>query len=163
MSVAKIDEIVGRHRDKRSELIAILQDLQREFKYLPEDAIGRVAERLQMPLIDVYSVATFYRSFSLTPRGKHVCTVCIGTACHVRGAPRILEDIERSLGIKAGQTTADGELTLGSVACLGACALGPIVVMDGDYHEHVNIAKNRKIFQQYGLGYLFEKEGSHEA
>jgi NADH:ubiquinone oxidoreductase subunit E len=128
--------------DKRSEgrggLIAILQDIQARYNYLPADALRLVADRTGTPLVDVYGVATFYRSFSLKPRGRHLCSVCLGTACHVRGSQLVAEELERELKIRAGQTTPDGEFTLEAVNCLGACALGPIVVVDGRYHANVD-------------------------
>src|SRR5690606_22695369 len=104
---------------------------------LPEQALREVADATGRPLVDVYGVATFYRAFSLKPRGKHVCTVCLGTACHVRGAPAVVSAFEKRLAVKAGETTSDEEFTLETVACLGACALGPIVVADGHYFSNV--------------------------
>lgn len=134
-SVEIIDSIMAQYRHNPARLVGILQDIQKELRYLPQDALRHVAERLAVPLPRVYSVATFYQAFSLTPRGRHIVKVCMGTACHVRGAPRVLEELERKLGIKAGETTYDLEYTLLTVNCLGCCALGPVVVMDNTYHS----------------------------
>ncbi|MCX8053610.1 MAG: NAD(P)H-dependent oxidoreductase subunit E, partial [Armatimonadetes bacterium] len=132
---AVVEEVLRRYPSERSSLIPVLQDLNRELRYLPEDALRQVACSLGVPLSQVYHVATFYAAFSLTPRGKHTIKVCMGTACHVRGAPRILDEISRRLGIASGETTADGEFTLETVNCLGACALGPVVVIDDLYYK----------------------------
>ncbi|MFW5739310.1 MAG: NAD(P)H-dependent oxidoreductase subunit E [Myxococcota bacterium] len=129
--------IIAKHREKRGGLIAILQEIQSRYSYLPEHALRLVAESTGHPLVDVYGVATFYRAFSLKPRGKHLITVCLGTACHVRSGVVIARELERVLDIRAGDTTEDGLFTLETAACLGACALGPIVVVDGDYHAKV--------------------------
>lgn len=130
-------QILERHRGRRGMLIAVLDAIQRACGYLPEAALRAVAEQTGLSLVDVYGVATFYRSFALAPRGKHLISACLGTACHVRGAPMIAEGFERHLGIQAGGTTPDGEFTLETVNCLGACALGPIVVVDGRYFSNV--------------------------
>ncbi len=129
--------ILEKHTEDRGRLIAILEEIQAEYGYLPEESLRIVSNEIGRPLVDVYGVATFYRSFSLKPRGKHLICACLGTACHVRGAPRVVEEFERQLGIKAGQTTEDKEFTLETVNCLGACALGPVVVLDGCYFSKV--------------------------
>ncbi len=134
-SVEIIDSIMAEYGHNPARLVGILQDIQTELRYLPQDALRHVAERLAVPLPRVYSVATFYQAFSLTPRGRHIVKVCMGTACHVRGAPRVLEELERKLGIRAGETTYDLEYTLLTVNCLGCCALGPVVVVDNTYHS----------------------------
>lgn len=148
----KILGILERHNDGHGALIAVLEGIQTEYGYLPEAALRTVAEKMGRSLVDVYGVATFYRSFRLQPRGKHLISVCLGTACHVRGAPMVLEEFERQLEIHAGQTTADREFTLESVICLGACALGPIVVVDGHYFPNVNTAKVKQILEQARAG-----------
>ncbi|MBN2489435.1 MAG: NAD(P)H-dependent oxidoreductase subunit E [Planctomycetes bacterium] len=135
--MSEIATIVDRHRGKRGDLIAILEEIQSRYSYLPEDSLREVAQRTGRSLVDIYGVATFYRWFSLEPRGKHVVTCCMGTACHVRGAPRVVEALGRRLGITAGQTTPDRNFTLETVNCLGACAMGPVVVIDGRYHPKV--------------------------
>jgi len=145
----KIDRIVEAYGCRKEQLIAILQDVQDEFGYLPEEALRRVSERLGVPLIQVYGVATFFKAFSLKPRGRHLVTVCMGTACYVRGAPAVLEELKRLLGVQPGETTEDMEFTLETVNCLGACALGPVVVVDDEYHEKVTPGKVKKILEKY--------------
>jgi NADH:ubiquinone oxidoreductase subunit E len=144
--------VVERHAGHLGGLIAILQEIQGRYGYLPAEALKVVAEQTGRPLVDVYGVATFYRSFSLVPRGRHVCSVCLGTACHVRGGPIIAEEFGRLLGIRPGETTADREFTLETVNCLGACALGPIVVVDGHYFSNVAPVKVREIVEQARSG-----------
>jgi NADH-quinone oxidoreductase subunit E len=114
-------------------LVGILQDTQADLGYLPKEAIIEISKQLTVPLTQVYSVATFFKAFSLTPRGRHQIHVCMGTACHVRGSERVLDEIERELGIKSGEHDKEFRFSLESVNCVGACALGPIVVVDGDY------------------------------
>jgi NADH-quinone oxidoreductase subunit E len=145
---AKIDRIVDENNGHRGALIATLHDIQARHGYLPEEALRRTAERSGVSLVDVYGVATFYRSFRLSPTGTHTIRVCLGTACHVRGAPRVVEEFERRLGIPAGETTDDGEFTLETVNCLGACALGPIVVVDGRYHSNVRPGQVEEILEK---------------
>ena len=140
MTAESLPEIVDQHAGSRGGLIAILQDIQARYGYLPADALKAVAEETGRPLVDIYGVATFYRSFSMQPRGKHVCSVCLGTACHVRGGPAVAEGFERELGVHPGGTTGDRAFTLETVNCLGACALGPIVVVDGHYFSNVSPA-----------------------
>lgn len=149
VNLDRVQEIIERHGFNKSKLISILQDIQAVYHYLPAEALKTVSRLLKIPLIDIISVATFYRAFSLKPRGKHVATVCMGTACHVRGAPKILEEFERQLQIKKGETSEDGEWSLESVACLGCCAIGPVVVVDGDYHAHTTIRKVPNILKKY--------------
>jgi len=133
-------------------LISILETIQSRYGYLPEDALRAVAEKTGRSLVDIYGVATFYRSFSLKRRGKHLCSVCLGTACHVRGGRVIAEEFERQLGIEASQTTLNREFTLETVNCLGACALGPIVVVDGHYFSNVGPVKVREILEKTRTG-----------
>ncbi len=141
----KLPEIISRHRQDAESLIMILQDIQKEYRYLPNEALEQTAEALNVPLSKVYSVATFYNSFSLTPRGKNEIRVCVGTACHIRGSKLILEQIESMLGIKAGETTKDGEYTLESVACVGACAMAPLVVVNDKYHGSVKVSGCKRL------------------
>ncbi|MBC8522062.1 MAG: NAD(P)H-dependent oxidoreductase subunit E [Methanomicrobia archaeon] len=150
MDEDKIEEIIGCHGTDKSKLITILQDVQAEYNWLPPDALRHIAKRLHVPLIDVFGIATFYKSFSLKPRGTHLVRVCLGTACHVRGGPRILETAERILGIKADETTADYEFTVESVNCLGCCALGPVMVVDKEYYGKLPPAKVEGILRKYG-------------
>lgn len=141
MEAAVIDGILDQHRRDPSAIIAVLQDIQEKARYLPEGALRYVAEQLGIPVSKVYGLATFYRAFSLEPRGKHQVYVCTGTACHVRGAVRIIDALEREIGIHAGETDERLEFTLETVNCLGACALGPVVVVDGEYHGQMTAAK----------------------
>jgi len=145
----KVNTIMDKYKGEDGAVISILQDIQAEYNYLPQEALREVSEKLDLPLIDIYSVATFYKSFSLTPRGKHLVTVCLGTACHVRGGPRILEEVERRLDIKAGETTEDKLFTLETVNCLGCCAIGPIVVVDDEYYGEMTIRKVGSVLRRY--------------
>jgi len=134
MTSVQLEKILKRHDHQSSNVLAILQDIQASEKYLPRKTLEEVSQRLQVPLTQIYYLATFYRSFSLTPRGRHVVTVCTGTACHVKGAALILNTLERELKVQPGETTANKEYTLETVNCLGSCALAPLVVVDGVYH-----------------------------
>ena len=146
---ATITEILGRHDNRVDALIMILQDIQNVYRYLPEEAMRIVTDRLDIPFSQVYEVATFYRSFSLEPRGEHEIKVCLGTACHLRGGPLILENFERELGVRAGGTTKDQSFTLETVNCVGACALAPLVVVDAEYYGNNNSNSVRKILKNY--------------
>jgi NADH:ubiquinone oxidoreductase subunit E len=146
---AKVDAICARYGNEARHLIAVLQDTQKTFRYLPEKGLKRVAEDLGLPLARVYEVATFYKSFSLTPRGKHEVKVCMGTACHLRGAKLIQEELERELGIKNGQTTADQLFSLESVNCVGSCAMAPVVLVGEDYHGSLSAKKASRIVKRY--------------
>jgi NADH-quinone oxidoreductase subunit E len=130
-----------------SQLIEVLQDIQEADGHISEEAMRAVSRRLGVPLIEVYRVANFYTAFSLTPRGRHVITVCMGTACHVRGAQRMFDELLGQLGAEAGQTTDDGLFTIERVNCVGACALGPVVVLDGIYHHHMTPGKLRRLIR----------------
>lgn len=144
-----IDKIIKKFKEKEIDLIQLLHEIQNEYNYLPRDVLEYVSRTLHIPFSKIYSIATFFTAFSLTPRGKHVCTVCMGTACHVRGAPGVLSRLEERLGIKAGETTKDNQFTLESVNCLGACALAPIVVIDGEYHGQTTVNKVDKLLEKY--------------
>jgi len=148
VSDSTIDKIIKNYGRRKEFLICILQDIQAKYGYLPKDALTIVAQRLDIPLIQIYSVATFFKAFSLEPRGKHLINVCLGTACHVRGAERVSDKIKRDLGIEAGGTTKDRKFTLETVNCLGACALGPILVLDGKYHGQMTVAKIDSILKK---------------
>ena len=148
MSPENVSRIVEDYAGKFGGLISILQQIQARYGYLPPDALTVVADKTGRSLTDVYGVATFFHSFSLQPRGKHVCSVCLGTACHVRGGPVIAEEFTRALGVKPGETTPSRDFTLETVNCLGACALGPIVVVDGHYFSNVSPVKVKEILEQ---------------
>jgi NADH-quinone oxidoreductase subunit E len=145
----KVKSFINKYSCDKNALITILQDVQSEYNYLPRNALIIVSQTLKVPLIDIISVATFYSAFSLEPRGKHRVTVCMGTACHVRGGPKILEEFERRLKIEAGHTTEDRKFTLETVACLGCCAIGPVVVVDNNYHAQTTIRKVLPILKEY--------------
>ena len=145
----KVENILHKYGYQMLHIIQILQDIQVEFNYLPKEALEYVSQRLKMPLSKIYSIATFYAGFSLNPRGKHLCTVCMGTACHVRGAANVLDRIEERLGITSGATTSDKLFTLETVNCLGACALAPIVVINGVYYGQTTVNKVDTIFDKY--------------
>jgi len=144
-----IDAIIKKYEAKKEFLICILQDIQNVFEYLPRKALIHVSEKLEIPLIQVYGVATFFKAFSLIPRGGHTCTVCLGTACHVRGAEKVLDKVKRTLDIDVGETTKDMDFSLKTVNCLGACALGPMVVVDDDYHGHMTQNKVNEVLKKY--------------
>jgi NADH-quinone oxidoreductase subunit E len=134
MDIAKIDEIIERHHAEASSLIQVLLDIQAENRWLPREALERVGERLQVPAARVRHIATFYKAFSLVPRGQHEVHVCLGTACHVRGATRILDAAQDAMGVKPGETDLELKFSLETVNCLGCCALGPVVEIDGKVH-----------------------------
>lgn len=144
-----VDEIIEKHGYQEASLIGILQDVQGKMNYLPRKALMQVAKRLSIPLTRIYEVATFYKAFSLEPRGKYSIQVCLGTACHVRGGVRVLDYLENRLDVKAGGTTKDMAFTLQSVNCLGACALGPMMVIDKKYYGKINTNKIESILKKY--------------
>jgi len=137
----KVKATLDRYQHDPGMLVSVLQDVQAEYNYLPRKALLQVSQGLDIPLTQVYSVASFFKAFSLKPRGRHLINVCLGTACHVRGAVRILEEIERQLGINPGETTEDFKYTLERVNCVGACALGPIVIIDDTYSGQMKTDK----------------------
>jgi NADH:ubiquinone oxidoreductase subunit E len=145
----KVQSIINKHHGLRKNLIALLLDIQTEFSYLPAESLRRVAKALDMALCDIIGVVTFYRAFSLKPRGKHFIQICLGTACHVRGGARILEEFEQRLDVQAGDTTKDKQFTVETVACLGCCAIGPVVTVDGTYFGHTTVRKVDTILKKY--------------
>ena len=145
MKLAKVDEIIGRYPAQPGVLIQLLLDMQGEFNWIPKEAVLRISERLQVPLSQIYRVASFYKAMSLIPRGKHIVNVCLGTACHVRGGPRIMDKMEEILEISAGETTKDMRFSLERVNCLGCCAMGPVVAVDKEYHGKLTPAKVREV------------------
>lgn len=154
--------ILEEHRNDRGGLISILEEIQAEYGYLPEEALRLVSAQTGRSLVDIYGVATFYRFFSLHPKGKHLICTCLGTACHVRGASRILTELEHQLGISAGQTTPDNEFTLETVNCLGACALGPVVVIDGHYYSKVRKSGVKQLLDEARKGFDHSDIGNDE-
>lgn len=133
VDLGPIDRILDSHRRDRTRLIAILLDLQEELGYLPVTGLKYVAKSMDVPLTEIYAISTFYKSFRLSPPGKKQITICQGTACHVRGSVQVLREFERQLGICDGETTPDGSFGLETVACVGACAIGPVVIVDEEY------------------------------
>jgi NADH-quinone oxidoreductase subunit E len=149
MKSKEVNAILNKHKHDQSSIIAILQDIQEQERYLPRDMLEYVAQKLDIPLSKIYYLSTFYKAFSLEPRGKHLLNVCLGTACHVRGAARLVDRLESDLGISAGKTTADLTFSLETVNCLGACALGPVVVIDGEYFGQMAPEKVDDLLQKY--------------
>jgi NADH:ubiquinone oxidoreductase subunit E len=153
VDLGRIRNIVGKHGPGRGLVIAILEEIQMEYGYLPEAALRAVAEETKRPLVDIWGVASFYHAFSLAPRGRHVVSACLGTACHVRGGPTVVEEFERQLGVKVGETTPDREFTLKTVNCLGACALGPVTVIDGHYFSKMRRSRVRHLLDEARRGF----------
>ena len=145
----KLTSILKSHERDPGMLVAILQDIQADYNYLPKESLSQISEGLDIPLTQVYSVATFFKAFSLKPRGRHIINVCLGTACHVRGVGRVLEEIGRQLDIKPGETTKDFKYTMETVNCVGACALGPIVIIDGKYSGQMKTDRVKNLLESY--------------
>ena len=145
----KVGAILDNYQHDKGMLVSILQDIQAEYNYLPEEVLVEVSQALGAPLSQVYSVATFFKAFSLEPRGRYLINVCLGTACHVRGAVKVLEAIERELDIKAGGTTKDLKFTLETVNCVGCCALGPVVIIGGEYYGQMKTDKVKALLENY--------------
>jgi NADH:ubiquinone oxidoreductase subunit E len=154
LDTAPLDEILARYPAAEPALIQVLQDVHRAYHYLPCEVLAKVAEALDVPLAKVFSVGTFYKAFSLEPQGRTIVRVCTGTACHIRGAARLIEELERELHIKAGETTEDMGFTLKTVNCVGACAMAPVMIVGEKYHGGAQPAKVAK--------YLGEAEAEHE-
>ena len=148
MGSKNIDKLLENREKSSYELIEVLQDVQENYSYLPEDILKTVSEKLKVPLIEVFRVANFYKAFKLEPGGEHLLTACMGTACHVRGAPKFLDEVLGQLNVRPGETTEDGKFTVETVNCLGACALGPIVILDGKYYELMTAGKLRDLIQE---------------
>jgi NADH-quinone oxidoreductase subunit E len=142
---AKVDGVLASFTGQKAELIPILQQVQQSLGYLPEEAMSRIAAFVDVPECTVYGIATFYAQFKLVPTGRNVVKVCRGTGCYVKGAPRILEELEKKLGINAGETTADLEYTLETVACFGSCALAPVVVLNDRVYGRMTTDRVKKI------------------
>ena len=147
--VAKLDEIIARHRGKPGGLIPVLEEAQVALEFLPISVQKKVAKELNLPLSRVYGVVTFYSFFTMTPRGRHTVRVCLGTACYVRGGKALAEALRREFGIEEGETTPDRRFTFESVRCLGACGLGPVVVVDEDVHGRMKPSKLKDVLSQY--------------
>ncbi len=149
MDTDRIDQIIHEHQGNASSLIQILLEIQKENRWLPKEVLERVSEKLQVPLTRIQHIVTFYKAFSLIPRGRHEIHVCMGTACHVRGAPRVLDAVQDLTGIKPGETDLDRRFTLETVNCLGCCALGPVMEVDGKHHGKMAPADIGKVLKKY--------------
>ena len=149
MNNEKIDQIIDNHHGEASSLIQVLLEIQRENRWLPKEMLTRVSEKLEVPLRRIQHIATFYKAFSLSPKGRHEVHICMGTACHVRGAGRVLEKVESETGIKAGETDLDLKFSLETVNCLGCCALGPVMEIDGTTHGRLSAADTTDVLQDY--------------
>lgn len=154
-----IKSIIDKYEGDKGFLVPVLQDVQKELNYLPREALDLVSEYLDVPISRIFEVATFYKAFSLDPRGRFQLALCKGTACHVRGVPLIIDHIERELDIKEGETTEDLEYTFETVNCLGACALGPVMVVNEEYHGQMNIAKTSRLLKKLRKASEKSKEG----
>ena len=151
MPIEQIDKIIDKYADEKGVLIQLLLDIQHELKWIPKVAILRISKRLKIPVSEIYRVASFYTALSLKPRGTHLVRVCAGTACYVRGGPRILDSVERALNIKPGETTIDKNFSLETVNCLGCCALGPVVEIDGQYHGKLSPSTIGQLLSKYKI------------
>lgn len=145
----KIDSLIAQHRGNPNSLIVVMAGIQEALGYLPKEQLIRVAEELNVPLTDVYGVATFYAAFSLRPRGRHTINLCLGTACYVKGAPEVQAAIEKELAIKAGTTTEDRRFTFDVVRCLGACGIAPVMTIDGEVYPRVSPEQVAELLAKY--------------
>ena len=149
MDTDRIDQIIDKHQGEASSLIQVLLEIQSEHHWLPKEALERVSEKLQVPFARILHIATFYKAFSLVPKGRHETHVCVGTACHVRGAPRVLDTVQDLTGIEPGETDLDLRFSLETVNCVGCCALGPVLVIDGKTHGKVAPAETADVLKSY--------------
>ncbi len=149
MDSARIDQIIDKHQSEASSLIQILLDIQSENHWLPKEALERISERLQVPYTRIQHIATFYKAFSLVPKGRHEVHICVGTACHVRGSQRVLDTVQDLTGIKPGETDLDLKYSLETVNCLGCCALGPVMEIDGEIHGKMSPARTADALKKY--------------
>jgi len=149
MEIEKIDQIIDKHNCEASNLLQILLELQSSNNWLPKEVLKRVSERLEVPLTRIRHIATFYKAFSLVPKGRHKVHICVGTACHVRGASRILDTVEEATGIKPGETDMDMKFSVETVNCLGCCALGPVMEINGKTHGKMSPAQTASILKNY--------------
>ena len=144
-----MERILSEFNKDQRELIHLLHEIQKKYGYIPAQSISQISRQLKISESEIFGVLTFYKAFTLKPRGKHLVTICLGTACHVRGAPMILDEFKRKLGIEPGETTEDNLFTLETVNCVGACALGPIAIADGDYHGQMKTRNVVKIIEKF--------------
>jgi NADH-quinone oxidoreductase subunit E len=146
---SKIDKIIAKYQGDAGSLIQVLLEIQRENRWLSKEALEKVSKQLKVPLNRIQHIVTFYKAFSLLPKGRHEVHVCTGTACHVRGAPRLLDSVQDLIGIRPGETDMDLKFSLETVNCLGCCALGPVMVIDGEYHGKMAPAKSEEVLKNY--------------
>lgn len=149
IDLRRVDEIIDSYGGEEGALIQLLLDIQREFYWIPREVIARISTRMRIPQSQIYRIASFYKAMNLDPVGRHIIQVCLGTACQVRGAPKILDRVEEQLKIKEGATTSDMRFSLRRVNCLGCCAMGPVVVVDGTYHGKITPAMVEAILEYY--------------
>jgi NADH-quinone oxidoreductase subunit E len=149
MEIQRIDQIIDKHHGEASSLIQVLLDIQSENSWLPKEALERVSEKLQVPMTRIQHIATFYKAFSLVPKGRHQIHICMGTACHVRGASRVLDTVQDATGIRPGETDLDLKFSLETVNCLGCCALGPVMEVDGKTHGKMSTGQTADVLKQY--------------
>ena len=152
MSEIPVSEIFDRYPADRTSSLAVLEDIQAEYKYLPREALEATAERLRMPLSEVYQIATFFKAFSLTPKGDYIIKVCLGTSCHVGGGPRLLDAVEKRVGVKAGKTTPDNKFSLEAVRCVGACAQGPVMLVNDQVYPKMTAVGAEGLITQLAAG-----------
>ncbi|MEE9616218.1 MAG: NAD(P)H-dependent oxidoreductase subunit E [Anaerolineae bacterium] len=152
MSEIPVSEIFDRYPADRTSSLAVLEDIQAEYKYLPREALEATAEKLRMPLSEVYQIATFFKAFSLTPKGDYIVKVCLGTSCHVGGGPRLLDAVEKRVGIKAGKTTPDNKFSLEAVRCVGACAQGPVMLVNDQVYPKMTAVGAEGLITQLAAG-----------
>jgi NADH:ubiquinone oxidoreductase subunit E len=149
IDIKKVDEIISRYDKSEESLLAIMQDFQREFHYVPEEGMKRLSDFLYVPESRIYAMGTFYKALSLEPKGKYTVKVCMGTACHLKGSNQIMEVIDRELGLTKSHTTEDKKFTIEGVNCLGACAMAPVVVVGEDYYGHMRPSKIMDVLNKY--------------
>lgn len=149
MDKGNIEKIIDKYPKDPSSLIQVLIDIQKELRWLPKEALNLVSQKLNVPMNRIQHIITFYKAFNIVPKGRHEIHVCTGTACHVRGATRVLEALEKQTGICPGETDEDLKYSLDTVSCVGCCALGPVVVIDGDYHGNMGAAQAEDVLKNY--------------
>jgi len=149
MDIARVDEIIAKYHGEASYLIQVLLEIQSENRWLPREALERISEKMQVPMARIRHIATFYKAFSLVPKGRHEIHICMGTACHVRGAQRVLDAVQDLIGIKPGETDEDLRFSLETVGCLGCCALGPVMEIDGEIHGHMSPSQTAEALKKY--------------
>jgi len=145
----KVDQIVDAYNEDKGSLIQILLDVQKQYNWLPPETLRRISDRLDMPITQVYRVASFFKALSIVPRGEHIVKACLGTACHVRGWMKVMKRVRRTLGIEDGETTEDMKFSLEKVNCLGCCALGPIITVDDEYHGKMSPGAVPGVLENY--------------